>query len=181
MWDPRTSTPKRPWPSGRCGGNDYLAKHGHPYQPPKRREPAQQPPDQANRVFEFLCDLPPVPELAVFSDGLLDPLLAPVVEPDLDQVAENTIPPTIIPTLPVANTYYGTPLLLAPIGGVGGGFILPVPPGTNPNAPTTPTTPTTPIGGGGTPVATTPEPGSFLLLGTGVAAVLELRRRRRAA
>ena len=156
-------------------GNEYLAKHGHAYQPPKRRVARNQPPDQENRVFEFLCDLPPVPELAVWSDGLLDPILAPAIEPELTQVAENGIPPTVIPAPPVDTTYYGTPVLLVPIGGVPVAFIPPV---TTPNAPTTPATP---VGGGTTPIATTPEPGPVLLLATGVAAVLELRRRRRAA
>ena len=159
-------------------GEEYLAKHGHPYEPPKRKQVASQPPDQQNANFQFLCDLPPVPEDVVYETALLEPGPMPPVLDDVPEVTVGQIPPAVVPpaTTPTAGPpdYPAPPLYEVPIGGV------PVPPAKTPTTPTTPdqpTTPTTPV----IPVGVTPEPGTFALFGTGMAAVMGLRRRMRRA
>lgn len=140
-------------------GNLYLARHGHPYVPPKRMV-ASHPMTREEREarFKLECELPPVPTVDLASFDLLpsedlEPLSEELTLPENTLVASD-VPPVI------GATAYPTNYPIGPVlGATGGGGVG------SPSAP-----PVVPV------VGVTPEPSSWLLLGTGLAAVLAFRK-----
>ncbi len=199
-------------------GDEYLAKHGHPYAPPTRLATSHVPtPSSGDHVLKFSCEPEPVPE----EDSFLGPLLIPGEDappaPDVELARADDAPPLLPPGLPGGDTGSGTPVYPSgvtsfPVGGVGppagstpvttttptgpvvpGTPVTPVTPVTpgNPTTPTTPITPvipvvpitpiipslpSTPVIPPTTPVTLTPEPGSWLLMSTGIAGMWALRK-----
>ena len=130
-------------------GNLYLAKHGHPYVPPKRPAHSSTDADAQQARFKLECDLPPVPVADLTTFDLLPPEEleeTPQTIEILPIVATNDVPPQ-----PVGSSiigYPGGPVFFGP--GTGGS-----------PAPLVPNV----------PPAVTPEPSSWLLFATGLAAV----------
>ncbi len=139
-------------------GQLYLAKHGHPYVPPKRKMASSDVPvpGEGRSGFKFECELPPVPTIDLALFDLLPPEeLLPI--PDEVPLEVAVIPPgtPLVPSgdiVPASPNYPNQPVFFGPGG---------VPPTTN-------TVPVTPIG-------PTPEPGSWVLLATGVMAMFGIR------
>jgi hypothetical protein len=155
-------------------GKTYLAKHGHPYVPPKRQVATLNPVSQQEQAaaLKFACELPQVPTLDTPFTTLLVPDEIPPFVPDIPTLpAELTFPPEAdlppeipagpgIPGSPGDNagppppTYINEPIFFPPERGP----ISVLPPVDTP------------------PVAPVPEPGSFVLLATGIAAIVGVRR-----
>jgi PEP-CTERM motif len=145
---------------------------------------------EQDAMFKFACEALPVPTFDVPLTGQLVPIEFPPSLPDVPTAtAELTTPPELapppeIPTPPGGDTgtdspgYPYPPIFFPAGGGPGSG----PPPGNSPAAPpivppvTPPVVPpvTPPIYP--PPLIPTPEPGSFVLLGTGVAALWAVRR-----
>ncbi len=133
-------------------GNLYLATHGHPYVPPKRKLVVSNPstPGQRESQFKFECEVPPIdtPDLTLVAELTPEGLLP--VDGEMD----------VIPQSPVA-------LVLPPVPGPGSGF---------PGYPYSPVL----FGPGGNVdqpfVGLTPEPSSFVLLGTAAVLFFVFRR-----
>jgi hypothetical protein len=153
-------------------GAAYLAKHGHPFVPPKPKVDTLHPRSQKEQeaMFKFACEVPPVPTYDTPLTGLLTPDEIPPL-PDIPALtAELTPPPELVPP----------PKVTTPAGG-----------DTGPDSPFFPNVPVFPIGGGpvsGTPpggpsvppvvppIIPTPEPASFVLFGTGMVALWAMRK-----
>jgi hypothetical protein len=129
-------------------GKDYLAKHGHPFAPPKRK-PGLHPktPKEFESQLKFACDILPLPTYDIPLTGMLTPvdvappesglpLFASLVQPG----PEVGLPPAVVPPGGTTETpgIGFPPIFIPPIGG----------------APSVPGIPggggTTPPGGGGT-------------------------------
>jgi hypothetical protein len=148
-------------------GNGYLARHGHPYVPPKRKVNSLRPvtPKEQDALFKIACQVVPIPTFDLSVDTLLPPEeVPPVLFPpplsDVPALITELAPPPGIPTPPGGDTSTGSPgfpgfPIFFPIGGG-----VPAPP-----VPTLPVPPAGPV----------PEPGSFVLLATGIAALWALR------
>ena len=153
-------------------GAAYLAKHGHPFVPPKPKVDTLHPRSQKEQeaMFKFACEVPPVPTYDTPLTGLLTPDEIPPL-PDIPALtAELTPPPELVPP----------PKVTTPAGG-----------DTGPDSPFFPNVPVFPIGGGpvsGTPpggpsvppvvppIIPTPEPASFVLFGTGMVALWAMHK-----
>ncbi len=211
-------------------GDDYLAKHGHPYVPPSRVATSHVPtPSNGDHVLKFSCEPEPVPMEDSFLGPLLIPGETPPPAPEVEVARADEVPPLLTPDLPGGDTGSGTPgypsgITSFPIGSVGppAGItpgtsttpiipILPVTPTVpvspvspvTPIVPVTPTVPVTPVipvtpvvpvspivpvtpvvpvlpssptVPPTTPIALTPEPSSWVLLATGIAAMWMFRR-----
>jgi hypothetical protein len=184
-------------------GNAYLAKHGHAYVPPKRKVATTHPlsPQVKDALFKFACEALQMPTIDLPVDFQLTPDDAPPVLPIYPMyTAESDMPPAPY-TPPGAITPHNggglggspptipyTPPFFPPLGG-GGGIPPPsTPPETLPGSPSGPGTPPVPpiiptgppvgppITSPVPPVLPTPEPSSFLLLGTGITALWAVRK-----
>jgi hypothetical protein len=162
-------------------GKSYLAKHGHPYVPPKRPASTSNPgwQKQQEDALKFACELPQVPTVDMPFATLLVPNEAPPFVPDIPTLtAELTYPPeTDLP--PGTSDTPGTPGTPGDDAGpppptyINEPIFFPPPRGPN-SAPPVDTPPVD------TPPAV-PEPGSFVLLATGIAAIVGVRRKRETA
>jgi hypothetical protein len=155
-------------------GAAYLAKHGHPFVPPKPKVATLHPmsPQEQDAMFKFACEIPPVPTMDIPLIGLFVPEEIPPPLPDIPALtAELTAPPELAP--PPGGT---PPDVTTPSGGDIG-----------PDSPVFPYVPIFPPGGpvsgtppGGSsippPIIPTPEPTSFVLFGTGIASLWAIRR-----
>lgn len=170
-------------------GKAYLAKHGHPYVPPKRPVATSNPgwQKQQEDALKFACELPKVPTVETPFTMLLVPDEMPPFVPDMPTLtAELTYPPATdlppgtpgtsdtpgIPGTPGTPgedegppppTYINEPIFFPPPRGPNS-----VPPVDTPPVDTPPASPV-------------PEPGSFVLLATGIAALVGVRRKRETA
>ena len=171
-------------------GKAYLAKHGHPYVPPKRQVATLNPVSQKEQeaALKFACELPQVPTLDTPFTALLVPDEMPPFVPDIPTLtAELTYPPEAdlppgtpgtsdtpgmpgMPGIPGDDagppppTYINEPIFFPPERGP---LSVPPPVDTPPTA--------TPVDA---PPAPVPEPDSFVLLATGIAAIVGVRRKR---
>jgi len=170
-------------------GKAYLAKHGSPYVPPKRQVATLNPVSQKEQeaALKFACELPQVPTLDTPFTALLVPDEMPPFVPDIPTLtAELTYPPEadVPPGTPGTPGTPGKPGTLGTPGGDAGPpppryINEPIffPPERGPNS----VTPVDAPPGVPTPVIAppaVPEPGSFVLLATGIAAIVGVRRKR---
>lgn len=157
-------------------GDAYLAEHGHPYVPPKRTFARTQPktPRERDAMFKFACESFEIPTISDELTTELEPLEVPPFEPAVPiYLASNTPPEQPLAPLP-PNTPPNTPSVpLIPIYPPG----FPSSPGVPPLTPPV----ITPINPEQPPAANVPEPASFVLVGTGLAAFAGLRSKRRAS
>ena len=179
-------------------GNAYLASHGHPFVPPHRSLAQRHPlsPQEQQRLFKFACESLPMPTVDQPVMTLLEPEeLPPILGMAPLLVAEADNPPVVAVPPPgeaLTGDSPGYPFvpIFAPIGGGTGVMppisglppdtgtipvIGPVPPNVPPDTPGLPPPPPPPV----PIILPTPEPGSFMLLGTGLAAIGALVKRRR--
>lgn len=169
-------------------GKTYLAEHGHPFVPPKRQVNTLQSASQTERpaALQFACERPLVPTSDTPFTGMLTPEDLPPFLPDAPTITSEFIPPPadvvpppdemLPPQIPgpsggdidTDSPTYTPPVFLPPFGGGGGSGA-----GSPPRPPVTPpvTPPVLPP-----PVAPVPEPGSFALLATGIAAMWGARK-----
>lgn len=130
-------------------GNLYLAKHGHPYVPPKHPAHHSSDADAQEARFKLECDLPPVPTVDLSNFDLLPPEELAAV-PENVELIPDTIASSDTPRQPTGSNIVGYPQGPVFFG-----------PGTGVTPPVTPYV----------PPAITPEPSSWLLLVTGLLAV----------
>ena len=166
-------------------------------------------PQEQQRLFKFACESMPMPTIDQPVMTLLEPEeLPPMLGMAPMLVAEVDNPPVVAVPLPGevltgSSPRYPFVPIFAPIGGGGGVLppisglppgtgippvIVPVPPDIPPGPPGPPPPPPPPPPPGPPPILPpppvpvilpTPEPGSFVLLGTGLAAIGALVKRRR--
>ena len=173
---PRHKHTKATLAAWKVWGEAYLAKHGHPYVPPKRPVHSLHPksPREQQAMFKFACETFEVPTMDLFLTAELTPEDVPpfITGEELPVLtAENSIPPVLVAPPTTDTTTTDTPFVpYVPIypPGIPTGGGSPIPPQVPVLPPVVPPTPSV-------PVSSVPEPSSFFLLGTGMAAILGLR------